>query len=197
MGILHSIKSLSIYSMAVAGILTGGCGPVLLGTGAAGGYKVATDERSVGGVWDDVTITTKVKAALAEDPTVRARKIDVDTIEGVVTLTGVVDTTIEAERAVEVAREISGVKKVKDNLQIGSKSFGQILDDKLIGSKIKAKLVGEPGIRSLNVDVDVNNGIATLTGIVEYTRQRDCIIEIARNTGGVVKVIDNITVRYP
>jgi hyperosmotically inducible protein len=71
------------------------------------------------------------------------------------------------------------VKQVKNNLQIGKKSWNQALDDKVIGSKIKAKLINEPGIRSLNIDVDVNNGVVTLTGLVEYQHQKNRAIEIA------------------
>ena len=78
---------------------TSGCAPMMVGAGAAGGYKVGTDERSVGRMWDDATISTVVKTALAEDEMVPARKIDVDTVEGVVTLTGVVDTQSQSNRA--------------------------------------------------------------------------------------------------
>lgn len=177
-------------------LITGtGCAPALLAGGAAGGYKVATDERPVGGLWDDTTITTKVNSALVQDPEVKARKIDVDTLQGVVMLTGVVETEKEAARAVEITQKVPGVKQVKNNLQIGKKSWNQALDDKVIGSKIKAKLINEPGIRSLNIDVDVNNGVVTLTGLVEYQHQKNRAIEIAGTTAGTVKVVDNLKVR--
>ena len=179
-------------------LLTGiGCGPALIAGGATAGYKVATDERTVGRIWNDSTITRKVKSALMEDPDVRALKVDVDTLEGVVILTGVVETNEAARRAVEVAQEVPGVREVKSNLQIGKKNWGQALDDKVIGSKIKAKLINEPGIRSLNIDVDVNNGIVTLTGLVEYKYQKNRAIEIAQNTTGTIKVIDNLKARNP
>ena len=174
-----------------------GCGPALLAGGAATGYKVATDERTVGGIWNDSTITTRVKSALMEDRDVSALKVDVDTLEGVVILTGVVETNEAAKRAVEVAQKVPGVRKVKNNLQIGKKTWSQALDDKVIGSKIKAKLINEPGIRSLNIDVDVNNGVVTLTGLVEYKFQKNRAIEIAQNTTGTIKVIDNLTARNP
>ena len=174
-----------------------GCGPALLAGGAATGYKVATDERTVDGIWNDSTITTRVKSALMEDRDVSALKVDVDTLEGVVILTGVVETNEAAKRAVEVAQKVPGVRKVKNNLQIGKKTWSQALDDKVIGSKIKAKLINEPGIRSLNIDVDVNNGVVTLTGLVEYKFQKNRAIEIAQNTTGTIKVIDNLTARNP
>jgi hyperosmotically inducible protein len=174
-----------------------GCAPAVVGAGAAGGYKVATDERGVGRVWYDATITTKVKNALGESHEVRARKIDVDTVEGAVILTGIVETQEEARKAVDIAEGVPGVKEVKNNLQVGSRSLGEALDDKVIGSKVKAKLIKEPGIRSLNIDVDVNKGVVTLTGIVGYQHQKDRVMEIARTTSGVIEVVDNIKVTHP
>ena len=174
-----------------------GCAPAVIGAGAAGGYSVGTDERSVGQMWDDTTITSKIKTKMIDDPIVNARYIDVDTSEGNVILTGVVKTDREAERAVEIARQVPGVKNVKNNLQVGTKTMGQYLDDKMIVSKIKAKLVKEPKIRSLNIDVDVNKGIVTLTGIVKTNEQKERVIEIARSTSGTINVVDNIKVQNP
>lgn len=174
-----------------------GCAPALVGAGATGGYKAATDERGIGRAWDDGTVTAKVKNALGKDPLVKARKIDVDTLEGIVILTGVVETEEEAQKAVEVAQGVPGVKEVKNNLQLGKKTWGQAFDDKVIGSKVKAKLIKEPGIRSLNIDVDVNKGVVTLTGVVGYQHQKDRVMEIARTTSGVIEVVDNIKVTHP
>ena len=174
-----------------------GCAPAVVGAGAAGGYKLATDERGVGRVWDDATITAKVKNALGESHGVRARKIDVDTVEGAVILTGIVETQEEARKAVEIAEGVPGVKEVKNNLQVGTRSLGEALDDKIIGSKVKAKLIKEPGIRSLNIDVDVNKGVVTLTGVVGYQNQKDRVMEIARTTSGVIEVVDNIKLTHP
>ena len=178
-------------------LMAAGCGPALIAGGAAAGYKVATDERTFGRIWNDSTIATKVKNALMEDPDVSALKVDVDVLEGIVILSGIVENKKAAKRAVEVAQEVPGVREVKSNLQIGKKNWGQALKDKVIGSKIKAKLINEPGIRSLNIDVDVNNGIVTLTGLVEYKYQKNRAIEIAQNTNGTIKVIDNLKSRNP
>jgi hyperosmotically inducible protein len=166
-----------------------GCAPAIIPGGAAGGFKTATDERSVGRMWDDATITTRVKVELVKDPITKARKIDVDTLQGVVILTGVVETKEEVKRAGEIAREVYGVQRVKNDLQIGSKTLEESLD--------KAKLINEPGIRSLNIDVDVNKGIVILTGIVHNRNQKHRVIEIARTTSGTVKVVDIINVKNP
>ena len=65
----------------------------------------------------DAAITAKVKTAMAADELVKARHIDVDTLRGVVSLNGTVDSTAEKARAMEIARNVSGVVDVRDNLK--------------------------------------------------------------------------------
>jgi len=65
---------------------------------------------------DDAAITTKVKAALLADDQVKGTQINVDTSAGIVKLTGTVDSQAQVQRAVEVAKGISGVQKVENNL---------------------------------------------------------------------------------
>lgn len=144
---------------------------------------------------DDTTITTRVNHAMMKDKIVKARQIDVDTIDGHVTLTGAVATANEAKRATQIARGVPGVKSVSNNIQIGERSFGDVWDDNVLSNKIKAKLIAEPEVRSLNIDVDVYLGVVTLSGIVSSKYQRDRAIELSRSTDGTVKVIDNIKVR--
>jgi osmotically-inducible protein OsmY len=69
-------------------------------------------QRSVGEVIDDALITTKVKASLAADPQVSALAINVDTANGVVSLTGVVESEQERQRAIQLTQAIGGVKQV-------------------------------------------------------------------------------------
>jgi hyperosmotically inducible protein len=177
-------------------LVTYGCAPVVVGGAATGAYKAETDERTVGRLIDDSTITTKINMAFLEDPLIQTLEIDVDTIEGDVILTGVVGSSIEVTRAIEIAKGVEGVHKVIDNLQVGSKSMGQSFNDKVLGTKIKAKLFAEPNIRSLNIDVDVERSVVTLTGKIDSVANKNRVIEIARTTEGTVKVIDNLTVTH-
>ena len=70
---------------------------------------------------DDTTLTTSVKTSLAKDKASSLTRVDVDTVKGVVTLTGVVPTAADKTRAVEISRGVNGVKKVNDNLQVQKK----------------------------------------------------------------------------
>lgn len=71
---------------------------------------------------EDATITAKVKTALIGEPGLKALKINVDTANGVVTLTGAVDTPQSLDRATQVAQAVDGVKSVDNRLNVKSKA---------------------------------------------------------------------------
>lgn len=75
-------------------------------------------KRSLGTVIDDATITAGINLKFAKDDLVRAYKIDVDTKDGMVTLTGTVKSEAEAKRAIQLAESEEGVKHVSSVLQI-------------------------------------------------------------------------------
>jgi len=77
----------------------------------------SSEHRSPTQTASDAVITAKVKTAMAADELVKARHIDVDTVRGVVSLNGTVDSTAEKSRAMEIARNVSGVVDVRDNLK--------------------------------------------------------------------------------
>jgi hyperosmotically inducible protein len=69
----------------------------------------------------DAGVTTLVKTTFLADPSIAGLKIDVDTKDNVVTLTGVVPTAADKTHAVEVAQQTKGVKSVEDKLKVGGK----------------------------------------------------------------------------
>ncbi len=174
-----------------------GCAPIplIVGGGAAATYKTAIDERSAGSLWSDVGVTARVKSALAKDDVVPARKVDVDTVNGDVILTGVLETKKAADRAGRLAKKVPGVRRVRNELQVGTKTIGESLDDTILGTKIKTYLFKEPWIRSFNIDVDVDKGVVTLTGILDRMNHKERVLEIARTVKGTVRVIDNLKVK--
>lgn len=171
-----------------------GCTAAVVGGGAAGGYAVGSDERSAATMLDDAAITAKVKTELIGEKNVKARNIDVDTVAGVVVLSGYVDSQQEANRAGLVVKSVPGVVRVKNELRVGSRTVGQGIDDKVLGAKIKTRLMEEPGVRSLNIDVDVYSGTANVTGTVAGQEQKKHVLNLIRSMEGVRGVVDNLQV---
>jgi len=73
---------------------------------------------AAGDVVADTVITTKVKADLAADPVVKAMDVHVETVKGVVMLSGFVPSKAEADKAVALARNVKGVTDVKSAIKI-------------------------------------------------------------------------------
>ena len=96
---------------------------LLLGAllGSVGAYADNTSKDTPGQYLDDATITTKVKAAFAEDKWVKGRDISVLTDNGVVNLTGTVNSKDESGRATALATKVKSVKAVHNNLKVVSR----------------------------------------------------------------------------
>jgi hyperosmotically inducible protein len=88
---------------------------------AGGGPSIrATPASGANSGMDDTTITSRVKTVLLNDPQVAATKIDVSTAGGVVTLSGSVKSKADETRAIELARQVTGVRDVKSMLLVAA-----------------------------------------------------------------------------
>ena len=92
---------------------------VAVASGVAG-CAVTSGQESTGQYVDDATITTHVKARFAKDPTVSAMRINVDTMKGVVQLSGFAKNDAERKQAETLASTVSGVKEVKNDIKVES-----------------------------------------------------------------------------
>ena len=82
------------------------------------GCSVPSGQRSVGDVVDDSTITTRVKARFVEDKIVSANRINVETLKGVVQLSGFATSEEERQRAAQIAASVPGVKQVQNAIAV-------------------------------------------------------------------------------
>jgi osmotically-inducible protein OsmY len=78
----------------------------------------AADQQTAGEVVDDSVVTAKVKAKLVDDPVTKAYQINVETFQGTVQLSGFVDSAEARSRATQLAKDVGGVKDVKNSLQV-------------------------------------------------------------------------------
>ena len=82
------------------------------------GCASTSKQEGTGEYVDDTVITTKVKAAIFNEPTLKSAEINVETFKGVVQLSGFVSTQANIYKAVEVARGVSGVTSVKNDMRL-------------------------------------------------------------------------------
>jgi hyperosmotically inducible protein len=90
----------------------------MLGTSLIAGCNSTPTQQSTGEAIDDGVVTARVKAKLIEDPVTKAHEINVDTFKGTVQLSGFVDNDQARTRALQLARDVDGVKQVKDAMQV-------------------------------------------------------------------------------
>jgi osmotically-inducible protein OsmY len=81
-------------------------------------HRTSEAAAKIEGAVSEGALTAKIKSKMLLDDYVKARTINVDTSNSVVTLTGVVESNAERERAVRLARETDGVKRVVDKLEV-------------------------------------------------------------------------------
>ncbi|HJQ97987.1 MAG TPA: BON domain-containing protein [Candidatus Polarisedimenticolaceae bacterium] len=164
-------------------------------------------------------LTSKIKTKMAADPVVKAVQIDVDSNNGVVTLTGIIDSPDAKDRAIQIAKETKGVVEVRDMIEVRNptagmtppqgdmpgaapngnapdtnRTAGQVVDDASITMRVKAKLLDDPSVKGLKIDVDTREGVVYLTGSVATSQVRDQAIKLARETEGVKDVQANLDV---
>ncbi|MDD4963508.1 MAG: BON domain-containing protein [Gallionella sp.] len=83
---------------------------------SAGCASTPTQEGT-GEYVDDTVITTKVKAAILNEPTLKSSEINVETFKGAVQLSGFVNSNAEINKAAEVTRTVTGVRSVKNDIR--------------------------------------------------------------------------------
>jgi len=98
-------KYLSTFFLALALVSVVGC--------AGTPQKEGTGEYV-----DDTVITTKVKSAILNEPTLKSAEINVETFKGTVQLSGFVRSQADVNKAIEVTRSVGGVKSVKNDMRL-------------------------------------------------------------------------------
>jgi hyperosmotically inducible protein len=171
----------------------------ILGVLAVASACTATrTQESAGEVIDDSVLTSKVKIALIDDPVTKAGQINVETYRGVVQLGGFVDNNQQKAQATKVARSITGVKEVRNDLHISTKphaTAGQDIDDSVITTSVKAKLMDDPTTKAYQINVGTEKGVVQLTGFVDSTAMKTQAAAVARSVDGVKSVRNDLEIR--
>jgi osmotically-inducible protein OsmY len=102
---MNTFKGISAFLVAVTMMFMLGCAST-------------TKHEGTGEYVDDTVITSKVKAAILEEPGLKSAEIKVETFKGVVQLSGFVSSRASVNKAVEIARGVRGVKSVKDDMRV-------------------------------------------------------------------------------
>ena len=206
------------FPFIIAAMFAVGCNH---GGNQADNESTATNAKTA---TSDAEITAAVKAKFMSDKDVSARKIDVETNDGVVTLRGKVATATEAERAEELAKSAEGVRTVHSYLKtdisdnedsntdttvsttetakdLEAKAKEGIHDvadagsDAAITAQIKWKLAKDKMVQASDIEVDTKYRHVTLTGTVNSKQEKERAVQLARSVDDVVSVRSSLQIR--
>ena len=161
----------------------------------AAALVLAAAPNAIAAQQPDAWITTKVKMKLLTTEGLSSTGVNVDTVDGLVTLHGRVATDAEKAKAVELARQIDGVREVRDLIQVSPaahKKAASVSDDAL-QSKVKAKLKADPELGDSSVQVEsVKDGVVLLGGSAATLSDHYRAIDDASRVDGVRRVASEI-----
>lgn len=140
----------------------------------------------------DENITDKVDSELFIQSDVTADDIDVETEDGIVTLSGAVDDILTKDRAERIAMAIKGVRGVINQLYV--EATGR--SDENMRQDIEQALYVDPATDSYEVGVEVSDGMVTLTGEVESMQEKRLCTYVAKGVRGVRSVENDMIVDY-
>jgi len=187
--------------------------PASRSTAPAGDIAVATSGTlPAGNALDDASVTSRIQAKFFLDPGIKARRIDVDTQRGMVTLRGDVASDNERAQALILARTTEGVERVEDGLTVNAAIDAPVqgdaryteassdvpapsnAGDEALTAALQSRFSDDASVKAATIAVTAKDGVVLLDGVAPTVAAKQQAISIARDTEGVVQVIDRITV---
>ena len=171
------------------------------------GVKSVDNRLTVKGVkqeeHSDGWISTKVKSTLLFHRNVSAHGTDVYVKDGVVSLRGEVANSAQRELTAEYAKDVEGVKEVKNELTIAKgpkdkmEKAGDKIDDASITAQVKSSLMSHRSTSAVKTKIKTTDGVVTVTGVAKNAAEKSLVTKLVNDINGVTSVVNNMTVEAP
>lgn len=172
------------------------------------GFTPLCEAQTAANTPSDKTLEDRIDYSLETNAMVRKYNLDVKVEKGVATLTGDVATAAQKSEAERLAK-VSGVTRVENKIQIdpsedksvadriakGLSRTGESINDAWILTKVKWFHTGADDLKGSDINVDVKDGVVTLKGTVRTEAGRAKAIALAKDTDGVKRVVDQLTIK--
>lgn len=172
-----------------------GCADAIIGAATTTGLAIA-EERTVGNAVKDLTIQAELNHLFFQDDLDLYNDVSIGVMEGRVLLMGSVPTYEDRIRAGWVARQATRAEEVINELQVTGE--GGILDyaeDRWISLSLRARLLLDLDILSVNYDIETVNGTVYLLGIAQDDEELEQVKEHAHSVGGVERVVSHVIMK--
>lgn len=193
---LSSLRAVLCLGVALAAAAPlSGCVVAAVGGAAAGGYTLATEERSPQQLAQDAAIGAVAHKNWADYNLDLARDLTATVYDGRLLITGIVPNAEWKEKAGELVGHIAGVKEINNEVQVGKPTnLAQDARDNIASNTLRAELLTDSEVRSSNFTVHTLNGIVYILGYARNTAERDRVLSYARNLSNIIRVVSFIRV---
>lgn len=154
---------------------------------------------------EDVRQEAQIWTTYALSPYLRSSDLAVSVRDGRAVLSGTVEEGVSKDLAEQIALGVSGIKSLDNNIEVkpdyvaagksDARSFGEYVDDASINAAVKSKLLWSKYADGLATNVDTKNGNVSLRGTADSGAAKELAGRLARNTHGVLKVDNQLTVK--
>lgn len=116
-------------------------------------------------------------------------------IAAALALVGCDQRSDSAARRADTSTASAPAPDASQKMAAATDKMATAVDDSTLTAKVKAALMAEPGLRSLQISVDTKNAAVTLSGSVDTAASKDRAKEVASSVAGVATVVDQLTVK--
>jgi osmotically-inducible protein OsmY len=177
-----------VLLIALAALALQGCVPIVIGAGGAAAYSSLEDRRTTGTQIEDESIEVRASNRISDRFGSRVH-VNVTSYDRIALITGEVPDERARDEVEKIVRAVPNVREVTSDLQIsGISSYASRANDTYLTSKVRGQLFDTKRVRPVHIKVVSEGGVVYLMGIVTEP-EADEAVEIARNTGGVRKVV--------
>ena len=187
----------NINTLFIIGLFASlGCSGTQMVTGGAGAaIAAAEDEKTLGDVFDDTSISIGIKDRVFMYEAILITKINVDVEKGKVLLTGILDDQSQRVEIVRLAWKQPGVKEVINEIEIEDGfNIKNYAGDKIIQVQLIGKVLGDQSIKKLKYNFEVQNKVIFILGITSDEEELQRVFEHARSIKGVQDIISYVDI---
>ena len=180
------------FMLLLSSFVLTSCIETAVGLGTAA-VAASTTEKGFSTSVSDTVIEAKLTDKFIKNDASLVTGVESSVSNGAVLMTGRLDTQDKKILATRLAWEIKGVKEVINEIQvISEKSIKTTAKDLAASAQLRAALIGDQEVSSLNYSIDVVNGIVYLSGVAANEKERERVITHAQSLRFAKKVVNYI-----
>ena len=186
----------SSFLLISSALALSGCVNAAIGIGTAA-VAASTTEKGLSTSVSDSVIQAKLSESFIQTSQSIFLNVETSVNDGSVLLTGKLKTQEEKILATRLSWEIRGVREVINEIQLSeASSFKSSAKDLAASAQLRAALIRDANISSLNFSVDVVNGIVYLSGVAENEEERERVVAHAQELRFAKQVVSYIILIY-